>query len=202
MADIKFKKRPKNSLLVDLLELFRVLLFVVLFFILSSCSRNLENHLEITLNNLHIEDVASGDWINNFKFDRLSSKNIKTQVYLDIIDRGELVDEFLWEEHGNEVFTRVYELENIEVSLNLYNGGIFNGPNLFPPQQYHSGDNLWISYEFNEPISYKELIPNNFQKLEEIRKYEHSATITSKLSKGTRLFLFGFGSFCKKVTLY
>ena len=62
--------------------------------------------------------------------------------------------------------------------------------------------NLWITIEFEKGIAYSELLPDQYQMLDPVRTYEHAVTVESSADQHRRLFLFGYGPLCRRISLF
>jgi hypothetical protein len=180
--------------------------FIIFFlsFCFNACSKNIGKHIVIDLEEKHLKDTPSGSWLDIFDIDYLFiSKRLKKQISDILIEEGELIDEYVWEDNENVVKSYIYQYKNYEILLEYYDGGIWTGPKVIPFQEYYNGGwNSWITINFKKGIPYAELLPNHYKDLSPNRKYEHSVTIESKIDQERRLFLFGYGSTCKRISLF
>ena len=174
----------------------------ILFLVLSVQSCDTDNHIEIELTDKHLETVPSGEWLKVFNVDYQSPIRLKKQIADKLNSDGILLDETIHKENANDVKTYLWKYNGHVIKEQYYRGGIWGGPKVIPYMEYDNGLNTWITIEFKDPIPYSELIPEHFQKLDIDRKYEHAATIISIIDQEKRLFLFGYGNYCTKISLY
>lgn len=177
-----------------------LLLFVLL--VLFGCSK--DGHIYIKLENKHLQDTAAGAWLRLFNLDyKPGTERTKKQVVDKLRSQGKLVDEYLYEDGANKVKTYVWEFAGYRFKEEYYRGGIWEGPKVVPFQEYYNGGwNTWITVVFDKPISYSKLLPQHYQQINPSRKYEHTATVKSMIDQKRRLFLFGHGSRCNRISLF
>jgi len=170
--------------------------------IIGACSK--DGHIFIKLSDKHLKDTPAGFWLATFDIDYSpGAERIKKQVMVKLQSEGILVDENIGKDGVNAVKTRLWKFRGQKIREQYYKGGIWEGPKIIPFQEYYNGGwNAWITVEFDEPIPYSKLLPDDHAKINPKRKYEHTATIESSLDQGRRLFLFGYGSTCKRISLF
>jgi len=165
-----------------------------------SCSRSGAAHAEIELGALHLKDVPAGQWLNLFLVDYgPGAPGLKRQVVDKLHRSGVLVDEYAHAENGNEIHTRVWSYEDYSFLEQDFRGGIWEGPEVSASQQYYQGElAIWITIEFPRGVQYSTLLPHT--SLPARRDKEHAATVLSETDHA-RLFLFGYGHTCKRISL-
>ena len=171
-------------------------------FSIASCSK--DGHIFIKLSEKHLEEVPAGFWLSVFEIDYSpGAEGMKKQVMDKLKSDGVLVDQYVREDGANTVYTRSWKYKNNSIKDEIYKGGIWNGPKIVPFQEYHyAGWTSWITIEFENGIPYSKLLPENYTNINRKRKYEHTATIESEIDQGSRLFLFGYGDRCQRISLF
>ena len=178
--------------------------FAILILSISFIGCSKDGYIVIDLEGEHLENTPSGFWLDVFDIDySFSSERLKTQVVNQLKTGGALLDEYTHKEGANTVKTYVYKFREYKILLEYYDGGIWEGPKVIPFQEYYNGGlNSWVTIEFKEGIPYSKLLPNNYMEINQNRKYEHTATIKSTIDQERRLFLFGYGSNCQRISLF
>ena len=183
---------------------FHLLILFTLPFIFLSCSK--EGHVVIKLTNQHLENTPAGSWLSLFNIDYSpNADRIKNQVIDRLNVEGLLIDKHVHDDGANEVSVSLWNFKGKRFREEYYVGGIWEGPKIIPFQEYYNGGREgWITIEFENGIPYKELLPNDYKKIiqRSNREYEHTATIESTIDQGRRLFLFGYGSICNRISLF
>jgi hypothetical protein len=174
---------------------------VALLVALAACSK--EGHIDIEVPDLCLNQLPAGEWLTAFEIShKPGADDPKWQILRKLREEGKLKDKFKREENGNMVTTLVWNYRGYTIRDQCYEGGIWRGPKIIPYEEYYQGElAVWITVEFPEGVPYSKLIPEHYQKINPSRKYEHTATITSKAARA-RLFLFGYGSLCQRVSFY
>lgn len=169
---------------------------------IAACSK--DGHIVIDLSDTHLEETASGKWLKMFEVDYASgAERMKKQVVDKLRSEATLIDEYVYEDGANRVMARVWLYRGQMVREEYYKGGIWEGPKVVPFQEYYAGGwNSWITIEFESGMPYSKLLPNHYTKINQNRKYEHTATIKSRLDQDRRLFLFGYGDQCQRISLF
>ncbi len=176
---------------------------VVLVLVLSIASCSKDEHIVITLPDTHLEETPAGFWLREFEIDYSpGAERLKKQVNDKLRSDGTLVDRYIHQEGANEVDTSIAEYRDLKIRLEYYKGGIWEGPKIIPFQEYKGGWNHWITVDLGEGIPYSKLLPDHYKKINPNRKYEHTATIKSVIDQERRLFLFGYGTRCRRISLY
>ncbi|MCS4505626.1 hypothetical protein NYO91_16185 [Arhodomonas aquaeolei] len=170
--------------------------------LITGCSK--DGHIVIGLSNKHLEETAAGEWLKIFDIDYApGAERMKKQVTAKLQLQGTLIDEYAYESGANRVMVRVWLYEGTKIKEEYYKGGIWEGPEVVPFQEYYAGGrNSWITIEFDGGVPYSELLPAHYTKITQNRKYEHTATIKSSLDQDRRLFLFGYGDRCQRISLF
>lgn len=170
-------------------------------FIFVGCSK--DGHIEFDSQNSRLEELPAGKWLTIFKISYSSdAKEPKQQILHKLRKEGQLRDEYKREENGNLITTRVWTYKGHTIKEQYYQGGVWKGPKIIPYQEYYQGElPVWITIEYSEGIPYSTILPRHYKRINSNRKYEHTATITSKEYR-ERLFLFGYGSLCKRISLF
>ena len=95
---------------------------------------------------------------------------------------------------------------NSNIKEQYFVGGIWEGPDIMNYQRYYVDEStlgsLWITIEFEKAVPFSELLPDNYNEIDPASKFGHAATITSTLDAGRRLFLFGLGDKCDRISLF
>jgi len=183
----------------------RIIILMIMAFSISSCSK--EGHIYIKLPEKHLEETPAGFWLSMFEIDySQGAERIKKQVMDKLKSDGVLLDQYIHEgglKDACTVYTRIWKYRGRKIKEEIYKGGIWNGPKIIPFQEYNNGGwSSWITIEFEERIPYSKLIPNNYRNINSKRRYEHTATIESTIDQGRRLFLFGYGDRCRRISLF
>lgn len=171
------------------------------FFILAGCSKG--GHIEFDANNSRLEELPAGKWLTAFQI-RYStdSDEPKKQIIQKLRHEGKLLDEYEREENANLIITRIWNYKGHIIKEQYYQHGIWQGPEIVPYQEYYQGElSVWISIEYPDGVPYSKLLPEHYKEINPNRKYEHTATITSRKNRA-RLFLFGYGLLCKRISLF
>jgi hypothetical protein len=184
----------------DLIPYYLLAIIVLLLWV-SACSKE---GIDIDLPDTHLEQTPSGFWLSIFDLDYgPKSECIKKQILDKLRKNGVLLDEYQHKEGANKVKTYVWDYAGYTIKEQYYKGGIWEGPKIIPYQEYHrAGWTVWITVEFETGIPYSKLLPDHYMKINLNRKYEHTATIESAKDQGRRLFLFGYGSLCQRISLF
>jgi len=174
---------------------------VALLLALAACSK--EGHIDIEVPDLRLDQLPAGEWLTAFEIShKPGADDPKRQILRKLREEGKLKDEFKREENENMVTARVWSYKGYTIKEQYYQGGIWQGPKIIPYQEYYQGELLvWITVEYQDGVPYSKLLPEHYQSINPNRKYEHTATITSKKDRA-RLFLFGYGSLCQRVSLF
>ena len=183
----------------------QIIVFLFLSIWFNACSSNNSgDHVVLELDNQHLKDTPAGFWLNDFDIDySFESRRFKRQISDIIENEGELIDGSFSTDNFNEVQTLIYNYKDYKILIQQYEGGIWEGPKVIPFQEYTSGGwSSWITISLKDSIPYAELIPNKYKDLNPNREYEHSVTIESKIDQERRLFLFGRGLYCERITLH
>jgi len=180
----------------------KTLIPIITFFILlSACSK--EGHIDIKLTDKHLEEIPAGNWLKIFNLDYHSGEEIKVQISKKLRTEGELFDETIHKENSNDVRTYIWDFKGVKIKEQYYTGGIWGGPKVISYQEYYNaGTNIWITIIFKEAKLYSDLLPDHYNNINPNRKYEHTATIESRKDSGRRLFLFGYGKYCERISLF
>ena len=169
--------------------------------LLSACSK--DGHIDFDVADQHLEQHPAGSWIKAFNVDYSQGpRSIKKQILEKLHNQGRLIGKYRREENTNVITTFLWDYQGNNVKEEYYEGGIWSGPKIIPYQEYYAGElAVWITIEFKEGVPYSEVIPKHYKQITAKRKYEHTATI--KLPKdNARLFLFGYGSICNRISLF
>ncbi|RJQ48995.1 MAG: hypothetical protein C4528_01520 [Gammaproteobacteria bacterium] len=169
--------------------------------LLAGCSK--EGHIDFNVIDKHLEQHAAGSWTAAFNIDYSQGpQSIKKQIIEKLHNHGDLIDKYRREENANVITTFIWDYKGKTIKEEYYKGGIWAGPKIIPYQEYYAGElDVWITIEFKEGVPYSEVIPNHHKQINAGRKYEHTATI--KFPKdNARLFLFGYGSICNRISLF
>lgn len=163
-----------------------------------------DGHVFIKLPQTHLEETAAGFWLSVFDIDYSpGAERMKKQVMDKLKSNGVLLDQYVREDGANLVYTRIWQYKGKKIKEEIYKGGIWNGPKIIPFQEYHSGGwSSWITIEFENGIPYSTLLPYDYININPKRRYEHTATIESTIDQERRLFLFGYGDRCKRISLF
>lgn len=163
-------------------------------------------HLVINLKQGRLQDLPMGSWLQFFDFDYSpQAEDLKLQAVARLQERATLQDEYVFEAEDNKVGVRVWDYQGMRIKEEYYRGAEWEGPEVLPAQQYYLGgpaENLWITIEFERGIPYAELIPDQSKRLEPVRAQEHAVTVTSMQDQKRRLFLFGYGDLCRRISLF
>lgn len=147
-----------------------------------------------------------GSWLAIFDFDYSEgAEDLKLQAVAHLSANAKLVEEYVYEDEGNKVGARVWDFQGIRIKEEYYRGGVWEGPKVIPAQEYYAGgaaENLWITIEFEQGIPYSELLPEQYQMLDPVRPYEHAVTVESPMDQHRRLFLFGYGPLCRRISFF
>lgn len=179
-----------------------IVILLVMVFSMGSCSK--DGHIFIKLSEKHLEETPAGFWLSMFQIDYSpGTERMKKQVMDKLKSDGILLEEYAREDGANKVFTRIWKYKGTSFKEEIYKGGIWNGPQIVPFQEYHyEGWSSWITIEFENGTPYSKLLPDNYVNINPKRRYEHTATIESKIDQGRRLFLFGYGDWCQRISLF
>lgn len=160
----------------------------------------------IRLSEGHLQNLPMGSWLRFFDLDYSpDAPHLKLQVIAKLQADATLLEQYVYEEQGNNVGVRSWDFKGMRIKEEYYRGGEWEGPTLIPAQEFYQGgpaENLWISIEFERGIRYSELIPDHYQLLNEVRDYEHAVTIEAPGDQNRRLFLFGYGRLCRRISLF
>jgi|TARA_B100002003_G_scaffold71090_1_gene66306 hypothetical protein len=179
----------------------KLTIYLALFLLLAGCSK--EGHIDIEVESRHLDELPAGKWIAAFEIKYAPfAEELKKQILQKLRQEGEIKDEYRYEENGNVVTTSLWRYRGYTIKEQYYQGGIWRGPKIIPYQEYYQGElAVWFTVEYQEGVPYSELLPKHYKLISPNRKYEHTATIKSKQDKA-RLFLFGNGSRCQRISLF
>jgi hypothetical protein len=179
----------------------KLAILVSILLVLTACSK--EGHIDIDVQDRHLEQLPAGEWLTAFQISYSpDAEDPKKQILRRLRQNGKLRDEYKREDNGNVVTTRVWSYKGYTIKEQYYQGGIWQGPKIIPYQEYYQGElSVWITVEYQDGVPYSKLLHEHYQSIKPNRKYEHTATMTSKKDR-TRLFLFGYGSLCQRVSLF
>jgi len=183
----------------------RNIVFLIMVFIIFSCSK--DDHIFIELAENHLEETPAGFWLSMFEIDySLGAERMKKQVMDKLKSDGVLLDQFVRKcglKGACTVYTRIWKYKGKNIKEEIYKGGIWNGPEIIPFQEYSRGGwTSWITIEFEDAIPYSKLISDEYRNINSKRKYEHTATIELTIDQSRRLFLFGYGDRCRRISLF
>ena len=168
---------------------------------LAACSK--DGHIDIEVPDTRLDQLPAGKWLTAFEISyKPGTDDPKRQILRKLREEGKLKNEFKREENGNMVTTHIWNYRGYTIKEEFYEGGIWRGPKIIPYQEYYQGElPVWITVEFSEGVPYSKLLPEHYQNINPNRKYEHTATIKSEAAR-ERLFLFGFGTLCQRISFY
>lgn len=180
----------------------KIVILLVMVFSIASCSK--DGHIFIKLSEKHLEEIPAGFWLSVFEIDYSpGAESMKKQVMDKLKSNGVLLDQSVREDGANTVYIRIWKYKGNNIKEEIYKGGIWNGPKIVPFQEYHyAGWTSWITIEFENGVPYSKLLPDSYTNINQKRKYEHTATIESAIDQGCRLFLFGYGDRCRRISLF
>jgi hypothetical protein len=166
-----------------------------------------DGHIFIELQEKHLTETPAGFWLSMFEIDYSpGAERMKKQVMNKLESDGLLLDQYAQKGGLKDaciVYTRIWKYKGKSIKEEIYKGGIWNGPKIIPFQEYSNGGwTSWITIEFEDSIPYSKLLPDEYERINPKRRYEHTATIESKIDQGRRLFLFGYGDTCKHISLF
>ena len=183
----------------------RIVILLIMASIISSCSK--DGHIFIELPEKHLAETPAGFWLSMFEIDYSpGAERMKKQVMDKLKSDGVLLDQYVHKgglKGACTVYTRIWKYKGKNIKEEIYKGGIWNGPEIIPFQEYSNGGGTsWITIEFENGIPYSKLIPDEYRNINSKRRYEHTATIESTIDQGSRLFLFGYGDRCQRISLF
>lgn len=179
----------------------KLVILVSLLVLLAACSK--EHPIDVDVQDLHLAELPAGEWLKAFQLKYTpDQENLKKQILRKLREEGKLNNEYSNKENGNDVTTRIWSYKGYTIKEQYYRGGIWEGPKVMPYQEYYQGElAVWITVEYQDGVPYSKLLPEHYQLISQNRKYEHTATINSKKDRA-RLFLFGYGSRCQRISLF
>lgn len=191
---------------------YKLLLYIVLPVVLVVILLNIrsylkDGHIFIELQETHLVYTKAGFWLADFNIDYSpGAEGMKKQVMDKLKSDGILLNQYVHKgglKDACTVYTRIWKYKENLIKEEIYRGGIWNGPIIIPFQEYTNGGwNSWITVEFENGITYSNLLPDEYRNINPKRRYEHTATIESQIDQGSRLFLFGYGDKCKRISLF
>jgi hypothetical protein len=165
--------------------------FLICWAMVGCSGRNTGINIDLP-ENQHLEDHPAGWWIKelSLKYDHNSKERITQRVHNRLVARGGIFIDKYSKNKQNFVFVWEYVgLRKVFVVEEHY----FYGED--------SAD-LSITIPLEPPgITWESIIPNHCDKLKPNRISELAATIESKADRGARLFLYGWGQYCTRITL-
>jgi hypothetical protein len=127
---------------------------------------------------------------------------MKKQIAEELRAKGTLVEKYTHQENANNVITMVWKYWGKTILEKDFRGGIWEGPKIIPYQEYYQGElAVWLTIDLGEGVPYAELLPSHHHAIRENRELEHAATIKSS-ADNARLFLFGHGTKCQRISLF
>lgn len=167
-----------------------ILLAVLLVSVYSCSDKN--SGIDIRLSeNQRIEDMAAGWWIKDLDLENgKQSKYITVQMHYRLIQQARLINRYNNDRNGLVAIWEYYGKTNpVIIKEEIYEGS--------------DGQTIWMSYEYPSPgVLWSKVIPADYQRLKPNRKYEHAVTIHSTADKGARIFLFGWGDYCTRISIF
>ena len=165
-----------------------------------------DGHIFIELQETHLEETKAGFWLSKFDIDYSpGDERMKKHVMDKLKSDGVLLDQYVHKgglKGACTVYTRIWKYKGKNIKEEIYKGGIWNGPKIIPFQEYCGGWTSWITIEFENGIPYSKLLADEYININPKRRYEHTATIESTIDQGRRLFLFGYGDRCQRISLF
>ena len=189
----------KTKRLAGRLLLFASALVVVLTII--GCPQ--EGHVNIRLRDKHLEDVPAGRWLKVFSLRYESgAPPMKEQILEKLHSEGVLEDKNEHEENATRILTYEWRFQGMKIKEEYYVGGSgWRGPKVSPQQAFReAGSDAWVTIETGE-TPYQDLLPEKYVQIIPHRIHEHTATVASAVD-ARRLFLFGYGNTCKRISLF
>jgi len=183
-------------------EYLLVCLSTMLGFGILGCSRSGGINIDLP-NGTHLADHPSGFWLRDLlRSSSDTTRYITTRVHDVISAIGEPIDKYstkrksvtvVWKvTHGKKpYYADVYQAcSHLIIEETLYDSD-------------ERGTDLWLTINLDEPgLPWSCLIPDQFMNLKPNRKYENAVAISSRADRGARLFLFGWGKYCKRISLF
>lgn len=164
---------------------------VILFLSFHGCSDK-NPGIDISLQeNEQLEDIAAGWWIKELGLHYgAQSKYITIQIHDYLHEKARLLDKY---QADDGALTAIWEYDGkttqIVIEEKIY--------------QSSDGQNIWMTYEYPSPgTTWSNIIPSDYTRLKPDRKYEHAVTIHSVADGKARLFLFGGGEYCRRISLF
>ena len=177
------------------------LLFVTLIITLISCDDE-NDHIEIDLQKKHLWEIKAGFWLKTFNIDTSSNITIKKQITDKLEEEGLLIKQDQRKEGIHRITRWTFKFYGMDVVNEVYQGGVWNGPEIKSYHQYPNGYTNWITFKLKKPIKYTEILGLDSLDIKKVRSRAHTATIIGNLDDEKRLFLFGYGDECNKISLY
>jgi len=164
-------------------------IFIFLEIALIGCAQK-NSGLQIHLpKGIHLTDHPSGFWMQELLHhsdDTTRYTGIRISEVLS--DIGEPIDKYRMDENS---FTIIWKVKTDNNSYYFEESGSTGGNSV-----------TWITLLIDEPgIPWSMLIPKEIVNLKQNRASEMAAVISSEADKGARLFLFGWGKYCKEISL-
>jgi hypothetical protein len=168
---------------------FLLLLFIFLEIAVIGCSQK-NGGLDIHLpKGIHLSDHPSGFWMQEL-LHHSDDTTLHQSIGISeaLLDIGEPIDKYRMDEHS---FSIIYKVKTD------------NNSNYFKVSGSTGESSVtWITLLIDEPgIPWSMLIPNEVENLRPNRASEMAAVISSEADRGARLFLFGWGKYCKEISL-
>jgi hypothetical protein len=166
--------------------------FILIFLFISVFGCSKEDHAFDHINlpeNIRLEDTDAGWWIKelNLQYDA-QDVPLTTQIHKHLISNATQLDTYqtsvddltvIWEYCGSKCINLVEE---------IYKSA--------------QGENIWISYEYPIPgAPWRDVLPEIYTRIKTDQEYGQVAVIESKADKA-RLFLFGSGNYCRRMSIF
>jgi hypothetical protein len=167
-----------------------VTLLIILPMIAACSGKNSGIDIRLT-ENQHLEQTEAGWWLKEIApHERKQASYLTRAIHDRLTARAALVDQYQ-DDRDNRVTVWKWPGEKGAIILEESNYDSAEGPG------------VWITFRYPPPgIPWREVIPNDYNRLPPNRQYENAVVIHSTADGGARLFLFGWGDYCTHISVF
>jgi hypothetical protein len=162
-------------------------LYLPLLLILIGCSSNGSVDVDLP-SGVHLEDTTAGSFLKALRISYKDDLSFLAEIRESLKKYAVLEDEY--REGKKKIWVRRWRIRRIR-----------NASSFILYEKIAPDNNLWFEYPLGaNGIHYADLIGEKAKDLKANRKYEGAVYISSK-TDNARLILFGFGDYCKSMTI-
>jgi hypothetical protein len=159
---------------------------------LCACSNGPGKVLIHLPDNQHLDQTEAGWWLNEVGVRKQKpGSDLGRVIHEHLKARALLVDSY--SKKGKHDIFNTWQLPG-------KNGWIALEESIYNTSE---GIDIFVTFRYPQPgVPWSEVIPRDYQRLQDNRAYENAIILESKADGGARLFLFGWGKYCTHMTLF